>query len=655
MPGPQIRKIEIQGFRAFGREMQTLGLGSTLAVVWGPNSQGKTSLAEAFEFLLTGQISRRELMASSQDEFADALRNAHMPPGADVFVRAEIIAPDGSVHTIRRGLDADYSKKQDSQTTLEVDGRTASERDLGDLGIVLSQPPLRAPVLAQHTLAYLFSARPQDRANYFKALLEVTDLEAFRNAVAALEPRAAPPDLPALAQLGKATAVPQASRLLSGLQTRVPVPALPEITKALDAALGAVIIAAGGTAPADTDGRIKVLDEILAEKRTAAFPVKGFDKEPLGTWPAPAVAQFEKLATYVTERGKVDEETRRLTSLFKEALALPALAAAQAPVDCPLCAAQASLTPERITAIRARVTDTESFRKAEREAQDAIGQLESSVQALAAQASAALPRFFVYPSKARRLKGFRVERIHALLSGSQELTAPWLAALRAMARRYAQLSVVIRELQAGLASCRAEIGALTDPGRLQELFRACSENVSHFSAAILVHLPAEKAVADQLKAVIDAESQTGGWQELIDLARDAAALCAALAQRAAHAALQMEVSQALKQIDKGNETVLEEKFGDLSKSVLEWWELLRPDEFSFFSAVAPRPKARRTIDFKAGLAARADRSDTKLRDVIAVFSQSQLHCLGLSRSSDEDYRCHFNAAVIENSLRRACR
>jgi hypothetical protein len=42
-------------------------------------------------------------------------------------------------------------------------------------------------VLAQHTLGYLFPAKPQDRTGYFKALLEVTDLDEFRNAVAALE------------------------------------------------------------------------------------------------------------------------------------------------------------------------------------------------------------------------------------------------------------------------------------------------------------------------------------------------------------------------------------------------------------------------------------------------------------------------------------
>ena len=109
--------------------------------VWGPNSQGKTSLAEAIEFLLTGQIVRRMLVASSQDEFADALRNAHLPPGMPVFVQATILAPDASSHIIRRTLKTDYSKKQDCETALAIDAKPAAETALLALGIVLSQPP----------------------------------------------------------------------------------------------------------------------------------------------------------------------------------------------------------------------------------------------------------------------------------------------------------------------------------------------------------------------------------------------------------------------------------------------------------------------------------------------------------------------------------
>jgi recombinational DNA repair ATPase RecF len=46
----RISKLEVLGFRAFGRNGQTLDLPSLIAAVWGPNSQGKTSLAEAVEF-----------------------------------------------------------------------------------------------------------------------------------------------------------------------------------------------------------------------------------------------------------------------------------------------------------------------------------------------------------------------------------------------------------------------------------------------------------------------------------------------------------------------------------------------------------------------------------------------------------------------------
>ena len=111
MTAPKINKIEIQGFRAFGRKRQTLSFGSTLAAIWAPNSQGKTSLAEAFEFLLTGQIVRRQLVASTQDEFADSLRNAHMPAAMPTYVEAQITATDSRTHTVRRTLISDYAKR----------------------------------------------------------------------------------------------------------------------------------------------------------------------------------------------------------------------------------------------------------------------------------------------------------------------------------------------------------------------------------------------------------------------------------------------------------------------------------------------------------------------------------------------------------------
>src|SRR5260370_5669618 len=222
MQRPRISRVEIEGFRSFGAKLQTLALSPTITAVWGPNSKGKTSLAEACEFLLTGAIVRRELLASAKDEFADSLRNAHIPAATQVLIRAEIVGADSAAHTIVRTLTADYGKRQDCQSTLTIDGKPASEQNLTVLGIALSQPPLRAPVLAQHTLGYLLSARPQDRAAYFKALLEVIDLDAFRIAVARLDNELQTPVLPPLAQLAAAAGIAEAGPALAPLRAKVP-------------------------------------------------------------------------------------------------------------------------------------------------------------------------------------------------------------------------------------------------------------------------------------------------------------------------------------------------------------------------------------------------------------------------------------------------
>ena len=163
MTTPRIKSLSVKGFRAYGAIEQTLNLPADIAVVWGANSQGKTSLAEAFEFLLTGQISRREMMASSQEEFAGALKNTNLHEDEEVYVAAQLIATDATEHRIKRVLTSDYAMRRDCASRLEIDGAIATEEDLASLGIRLSQPPLQAPVLAQHTLSYIFSAKPQVR------------------------------------------------------------------------------------------------------------------------------------------------------------------------------------------------------------------------------------------------------------------------------------------------------------------------------------------------------------------------------------------------------------------------------------------------------------------------------------------------------------
>ncbi|WP_183519826.1 ATP-binding protein [Mycolicibacterium sp. BK634] len=81
-----ISYIEVCGFRSYGAQPQRIELTAPLTVVHADNSQGKTGLAEAFEFLHTGTISRRQIGGGSAGEFEGSLRNAHIDAGVEVYV-----------------------------------------------------------------------------------------------------------------------------------------------------------------------------------------------------------------------------------------------------------------------------------------------------------------------------------------------------------------------------------------------------------------------------------------------------------------------------------------------------------------------------------------------------------------------------------------
>ncbi len=149
----KIEWIEIAGFRAYA-EPQRLEVGGPLAVIWAPNSQGKTSTAEAIEFLLTGSIARRELMASTRDEFANSLRNVHADEQTSVYVTGCFTGTNDQQHIVTRQLVEDYSKRGDCTSTLKVDGVASTEADLAALGLVLSQPPTSLRVVSTQKEAW---------------------------------------------------------------------------------------------------------------------------------------------------------------------------------------------------------------------------------------------------------------------------------------------------------------------------------------------------------------------------------------------------------------------------------------------------------------------------------------------------------------------
>jgi hypothetical protein len=445
------------------------------------------------------------------------------------------------------------------------------------------------------------------------------------------------------------------------------VPASTALTVGFDRAATALITNAGRPVPATTRERLATIADILADRRALVLPLQLFDYKQLLPMPAPNPAIWQRLQIYLDERAKVDEQTRRLTALFTEALNLPAIAAATEPIDCPLCGTPVSLTPGQIAHIRTRVADTDSYRAAEEQAKQALTPLGSSVQTLTDSIKAASPRFLTATSAYRRSNGFTVARIRQVVGDDVggALVDAWLRQLRPLARDQNRTLSALVSFHSRLTTLTPE--TLVDVAELKAAFETCTNAVTAFGTALASYQVADLPLRTHLQVAVDAASNVKGWQEFIDLADDLSGLRETLIERAARTALARELARALTAIRRANEQVLEDKFAVLSSGVETWWYLLRPDEPTFFTAVKPRPGATRTIDFKAGLASGDDHTTATIRDVIAVFSQSQLHCLGLSLflaravyegasfvvlddpvlSSDETYRAFFNTAVVE--------
>ena len=90
------KKIDITGFRGFN-ERREIEFDDTLTLIAAHNSYGKTSITEAFEFLIYGQTSKVQ-SADSKDEYKGSYRNVHLPENENP--RISLTMSDGGTETL---------------------------------------------------------------------------------------------------------------------------------------------------------------------------------------------------------------------------------------------------------------------------------------------------------------------------------------------------------------------------------------------------------------------------------------------------------------------------------------------------------------------------------------------------------------------------
>lgn len=165
----KISRISAQAFRGFpGVVHFQLSLGIT--IVYAPNGSGKTSLSEAFEWALYGEVARK-LRSKTPGEFGqDFLRSAHANPNDETWAEVELLGPDGTKLVIRRTMD------KGGQTKLEVDGKAIA--DVGELSIATGLA--FRPCLGQSEIKAFIDTEPKERWKQISAILGLGGFDAVR-------------------------------------------------------------------------------------------------------------------------------------------------------------------------------------------------------------------------------------------------------------------------------------------------------------------------------------------------------------------------------------------------------------------------------------------------------------------------------------------
>lgn len=169
----KIKNITIQGFRGFNEE-RNIDFHDRLTLIYAPNSYGKTSISEAFEWLLYGITSKVE-KADSKEEYKGSYRNCHLPESLTPFVKATFVDDNGNETEFHGDL------AEDETIQRFVNGQ---EVESWPLAQDISKVP--RPFILQHALKYLLLVKPDERFQGFAHLLGLEKLDMFQRNVVSL-------------------------------------------------------------------------------------------------------------------------------------------------------------------------------------------------------------------------------------------------------------------------------------------------------------------------------------------------------------------------------------------------------------------------------------------------------------------------------------
>lgn len=639
-----ISYIEVCGFRSYGVEPQRVELSAGLTVIHADNSQGKTSLAEAFEFLHTGTISRRQLAGGSPGEFEGALRNAHIGPAAKVYVEVGLLDANGTEAIIRRELNVDYRGATDCESTLTVNGVTTES--VTDVGLHLSDPPLAAPVLLEHALRYAVSAKPGDRSDYFKAMLEVADLDLVRTEIASLvTEREARPRESLVQKFDSLASVPALSPMLMTSQ----VTSEQQLATLMLTMLNTVVPPPPEDVP-DEQPLVTAIERVqreLASRQNSVVPVRQLRPS---RNPQPGIhievtrsgeheqarpdeaALTARLSDYNTLAGSLERSLADVLPLLTAALSVNVVVQhdGDGPIDCPLCQTSNALTAERLSAIRRQVADQQGLAQSGSALRTAVLSLGADLKAIGDWSAQTTPTAASWTDEQRSAYSGTILQV----GGSTE--AFDIAVAEAIS-----LKTAANDLNDAIEAVQPVLGRIVD--RLEQLLDVPAPDITELMqrddvirqslnkhvSAVEKSLAASDICIEDVEPNLSALSATDGWMVLTELASNTELVWQAIVRQRNADGCTTRLKAAQRVIVSAIKKVLDRKLELMADEIRTWWSLMRPNELTVFDRISRRGSGNRYLDLTASLVPEPAGNGV-IRNALAVLSNSQVNALGLA-------------------------
>ncbi|WP_295851419.1 AAA family ATPase [uncultured Microbacterium sp.] len=615
--GSRMEWLEIRGFRAFGSEARRLDLTSQLIVIHAGNSHGKTSLAEAAEWLITGRSSRRDLFGGAKAEYNASLRNAHLPADSPVWVSAGIRDGDGTLQVVRRDLVVDFAGAADCESRLTVDGVETDAESV--FGVNAVNDAMSAPVLLQHTLRYVLSTEPKQRATYFKALLALSDLDLLRSRVkaqaTALEAVPAGPGAAPLQRL-------RLTRLASAVSG---IEALTGDRQTLRKGVEDALLVAGSIVLGERTGSMHELrtelERAAQEQNEQLFPLTELSG---GAVEDPPVAP--DLREYLDEARRASNLETALIPVLAAVTENTQLADLDRPVDCPVCLTPHALTPARVMEIRGHLRSVTEFQAAAQQAEVSITSFRVHLSAWRESLRRARPA-------AASWNDTRNAQVVGLAEELGEETATMLPGAVAYAQHLDALLVKTDEAADAVDAVashlldlirrRADIPS-ADRIDLTELRSSASTYVASANSDGPV-----SALRSVVEPSLRSRQQSEGTQELLVAVGLIDEIVDELHSVLQRTAASKRLGRADRALQKAIASVLDARFASMSSAIERWWNTIRPEELVGFAGVKRRASGAVFVNLVGALQSDLQ-GDAVERDALGVFSDSQLNALGLS-------------------------